>query len=75
MLDFVSWASTGDSDKEHWIWILIDVFNLLITAILIFLIFICKRNIIAQLERKCRVFEGKYDLKLEISVLIPMLND
>lgn len=53
--EFILWMQTGDNFS--WIVIAVDVLNIL-QAVATFIIFVCKRKIINQLEQKHPVLRG-----------------
>ncbi|ODM91362.1 G-protein coupled receptor Mth2 [Orchesella cincta] len=55
IFEVISWAVTKDGSASHWIWTIIDFYNTL-SAILIFIIFVCERKTLSLLREVLPAF-------------------
>jgi len=69
ILEFVSWAVTPDADSHSWYWIPIDIFNVLLSSMFIFIMLICKKEILDQLKEKYKFFRGEGGTHSKESIL------
>jgi len=58
VFEIVSWAVTDEDSDNHWVWIIIDIYNIL-SAILIFIIFVCQGNTLNLLQQVIPALNGK----------------
>jgi len=58
IFEVISWALTRDYTNVDWYFVIVDIWNFF-QAVLIFIIFACKKTIRSQLEQKYPVFKSK----------------
>jgi len=57
VFEVISWVATKEDAENHVVWIIFDMYNAL-SAILIFIIFVCKKTTLNLLEQTHPKFKG-----------------
>lgn len=57
IFEVISWAVTKENEDNNIGWVVLDLYNTL-SAILIFIIFVCKRSTLNMLEQSVPMLEG-----------------
>ncbi len=66
IFEVISWAATKENEN-HIGWIILDLYNAL-SAILIFIIFVCKKSTLSLLEQSVPCLKGRGKMRLILQI-------